>query len=74
MRALEERLGLRLLSRTTRSVAPTEAGDRLMHAIGPHFDEIDAEVAALSELRDRPAGHLRIRAAIPLSKQCSVRR
>ena len=60
IRALEERLGLRLLTRTTRSVAPTEAGERLLHSIGPRFDEIDAELAALSELREKPAGTIRI--------------
>jgi DNA-binding transcriptional LysR family regulator len=60
LRALEERLGVRLLTRTTRSVAPTEAGERLLAAIGPHFDGIEAELAALSELRDRPAGTIRI--------------
>lgn len=60
VRALEERLGLRLLARTTRKVAPTEAGERLLATIGPRFDEIQAELAALSELRDRPAGTIRI--------------
>jgi DNA-binding transcriptional LysR family regulator len=62
IRELEARLGLRLLSRTTRSVAPTEAGERLLHAVGPRFDEIDAELAALSELREKPAGAIRITA------------
>jgi DNA-binding transcriptional LysR family regulator len=62
MRALEERLGLRLLNRTTRSVTPTEAGERLMLSLGPRFDEIEAEVAGLSALRDRPAGTVRISA------------
>jgi len=60
IRGLEERLGLRLLTRTTRSVAPTHAGERLLTAIGPRFDEIEAELAALSELRDKPAGTIRI--------------
>ena len=60
MRGLEERLGLRLLSRTTRSVSPTEAGERLIQSIGPHFEGIEAELAALSDMRDRPSGHLRI--------------
>jgi DNA-binding transcriptional LysR family regulator len=60
IRGLEERLGLRLLTRTTRSVAPTEAGERLLRALGPKFDEIDAELAALSDLRDRPSGSIRI--------------
>jgi DNA-binding transcriptional LysR family regulator len=60
IRGLEERLGLRLLTRTTRSVAPTEAGERLLRTIGPHFDGIEAGLAALSELRDKPAGTIRI--------------
>jgi DNA-binding transcriptional LysR family regulator len=60
IRGLEERLGIRLLTRTTRSVAPTEAGERLLRNIGPHFDEIDAEIDALSELRDKPSGTIRI--------------
>jgi len=62
MRALETRLGVRLLSRTTRSVAPTEAGERLLRSLGPRFDEIDAELAAVNELRDKPAGSIRITA------------
>jgi DNA-binding transcriptional LysR family regulator len=62
VRALEERLGIRLLTRTTRSVAPTQAGERLLRNVGPRFDEIDAELAALSELRERPAGTIRITA------------
>lgn len=60
IRGLEERLGLRLLTRTTRRVEPTEAGERLLHTVGPRFDEIDAELAALSELREKPAGTVRI--------------
>lgn len=64
IRALEERLGLRLLTRTTRSVAPSEAGERLLGAIGPHFAGIEAELAALSELRDKPAGSIRITTGI----------
>jgi DNA-binding transcriptional LysR family regulator len=64
IRGLEERLGVRLLTRTTRSVAPTEAGERLLAAIGPLFDGIDAELAALSELRDKPAGTIRITTGI----------
>jgi DNA-binding transcriptional LysR family regulator len=59
---LEERLGLRLLTRTTRSVAPTEAGERLLHTLGPRFEEIDAELDAISELREKPAGTIRITA------------
>ncbi len=60
IRALEERLGLRLLTRTTRSVVPSEAGEHLLGAIGPHFDGIEAELAALGELRDKPVGSIRI--------------
>jgi DNA-binding transcriptional LysR family regulator len=62
IRALEERLGLRLLTRTTRSVSPTQAGERLLQSIGPRLDEIDVELASLSELRERPAGTVRITA------------
>lgn len=62
VRGLEGRLGLRLLTRTTRSVAPTEAGERLVRAAGPRLEEIDAELAALSELRDKPSGTIRITA------------
>lgn len=60
VRGLEERLRIRLLTRTTRSVAPTPAGERLMQAIGHRFDEIEAELDALTELRDKPAGTVRI--------------
>lgn len=63
VRGLEERLGVRLLTRTTRSVAPTEAGERLIGVIGPRFDEIEAGLAALSDLRDKPAGTIRITCA-----------
>ncbi len=62
MRALEERLGVRLLARTTRRVAPTEAGERLLNALGPRFEEIEAELTALSALRGKPAGTIRITA------------
>jgi len=62
VRRLEARLGVRLLNRTTRSVAPTEAGERLLRAAGPRLDEIEAEMAALSELRDKPSGTIRITA------------
>jgi DNA-binding transcriptional LysR family regulator len=62
IRGLEERLGLRLLTRTTRSVSPTDAGERLLHTIGPRFEEIEVELAALSELREKPAGTIRITA------------
>jgi DNA-binding transcriptional LysR family regulator len=60
VRGLEERLRIRLLTRTTRSVSPTSAGERLMQAIGFRFDEIEAELDALTELRDKPAGTVRI--------------
>ena len=62
VRTLEARLGLRLLTRTTRSVAPTEVGERLLRSVGPRIDEIQAELAGLSDLRDRPAGTIRISA------------
>jgi DNA-binding transcriptional LysR family regulator len=62
IRGLEERLGLRLLTRTTRSVAPTEVGERLLHTIGPRFEEIEAELTAVSEFREKPAGTIRITA------------
>lgn len=62
IKALEERLKLRLLTRTTRSVAPTEAGMRLLESVAPRFDEIEAEIAALGELRGKPAGTIRITA------------
>lgn len=57
LRGLEERMGLRLLARTTRNVAPTEAGERLMRSIGPLLDQIAAEVEVLGELRDKPMRH-----------------
>jgi DNA-binding transcriptional LysR family regulator len=59
---LEERIGMRLLNRTTRSVTPTQIGERLLQKIGPKFEEIDQELAALTELRDKPAGSIRISA------------
>jgi DNA-binding transcriptional LysR family regulator len=62
VRELEERLGIRLLTRTTRSVSPTEAGERLLRTIGPRFDEIEAEIAAVRELSEKPAGTIRITA------------
>ena len=62
VRGLEARLGLRLLTRTTRSVSPTEAGERLLQAAGPRLEEIDAALASLSALRDKPAGTIRITA------------
>lgn len=63
IRGLEERLGLRLFTRTTRRVAPTDAGERLLAAIGPRLEGIEADLAALSELRDKPAGNLRFTAS-----------
>jgi DNA-binding transcriptional LysR family regulator len=62
VRELEERLGVRLLTRTTRSVSPTEAGERLLRNVGPRFEEIEAELDAVSELREKPAGTIRITA------------
>ncbi len=62
IREFEARLGVRLLARTTRSVAPTEAGERLLQTAGPRFEEIEAELQAVSELRDKPAGTIRITA------------
>jgi DNA-binding transcriptional LysR family regulator len=62
IRNLEERLGVRLLNRTTRSVTPTQAGERLFQSIGPKFTEMDADLAALSELREKPAGTVRLTA------------
>ena len=62
IRGLEERLGVRLLTRTTRSVSPTEAGERLLHTVGPRLEEIEAELEALGELREKPAGTIRITA------------
>jgi DNA-binding transcriptional LysR family regulator len=60
IRTLEHRLGVRLLTRTTRSVSTTEAGEQLLQTIGPHFDGIEAGLAVLSGLRDKPAGSLRL--------------
>ncbi len=62
VRGLETRLGVRLLTRTTRSVAPTEAGERLVRIAAPRLNDIEAELAALTELRDRPSGTIRITA------------
>ena len=59
---LEARLGIRLLTRTTRSVSPTEAGERLLRTAAPRLEEIEAEIAAISELREKPAGTIRITA------------
>ncbi|WP_232821040.1 LysR family transcriptional regulator [Dyella sp. C11] len=60
IREMEERLGLRLLTRTTRSVSPTEAGERLLRVLVPNFDNIDEAIGSLSELRDKPSGTIRI--------------
>lgn len=62
IRELEARLGVRLLTRTTRSVSPTEAGERLLQTVGPRFEEIDVELAAIRELREKPAGTIRVTA------------
>jgi DNA-binding transcriptional LysR family regulator len=62
IRQLETRLGVRLLSRTTRSVSLTEAGERLVRTVAPRFEDIDTELAAVSELREKPAGTIRITA------------
>jgi DNA-binding transcriptional LysR family regulator len=62
IRGLEERLGVRLLTRTTRSVAPSEAGERLLATVGPALDQIESGLTALSALRDKPAGTIRITA------------
>jgi DNA-binding transcriptional LysR family regulator len=62
MRSLEARVGLRLLTRTTRSVAPTEAGERLLQTIATRFDEIESALSSLNELRDKPAGTIRLTA------------
>ena len=62
MRGLEERLGIRLLTRTTRSVSPTEAGERLLRTVGPRFEDVELELAALNELRQKPAGTIRLSA------------
>src|SRR3989442_9125815 len=62
IRQLEMRLGVRLLTRTTRSVSPTEAGERLLRTVVPRFEEIDAEIRAGSGLREKPAGTIRLTA------------
>jgi DNA-binding transcriptional LysR family regulator len=62
IREFEARLGLRLLTRTTRSVSPTEAGERLLQTVGPRLEEIEAELTAVGELREKPAGTIRITA------------
>lgn len=60
VRLLETRLGFRLLTRTTRSVSATDSGERLLRGVGPHFDAISEEFAAVRALRDKPAGSIRI--------------
>src|SRR5882724_9014631 len=60
VRMLEERLKVRLISRTTRSLSLTDAGERLLHSLRPAFDHIDSEIAQLTALRDKPAGTIRI--------------
>lgn len=62
IRDLEARLGIRLLTRTTRSVSPTEAGDRLLNSVGPRLEEVESELSALAELRDKPSGTIRLTA------------
>src|SRR6266566_3376155 len=62
IRGLETRLGVRLLTRTTRRVSATEAGERLLHTVGPRFAEVDAELQAVAELRETPAGTIRLTA------------
>ncbi|MBI3786411.1 MAG: LysR family transcriptional regulator, partial [Deltaproteobacteria bacterium] len=63
IKGLEARLGVRLLTRTTRSVSPTEAGERLLSTVGHRFEEIEAELEALRELREKPVGSIRITAS-----------
>lgn len=63
IRALEARLGVRLLTRTTRSVSVTQAGERLVESGGPRFEEIESELAALGQLKDKPAGSIRLTSA-----------
>ena len=62
IRELEARLGVRLLTRTTRSVSPTEAGERLLNDLAPRFEEIETSLASVTELREKPAGTLRVTA------------
>lgn len=62
IRQLEARLGVRLLTRTTRSVSPTDAGERLLRTVGPRFEEIEAEISALRDQREKPAGTVRLTA------------
>lgn len=69
VRRLEERLGMRLLTRTTRSVSPTEAGQRLVDALRPAFDGIEAQLAALDDMRSRPSGTIRLTAGRAAARQ-----
>src|SRR6195256_603647 len=62
IRQLETRLGVRLLTRTTRSVSPTQAGERLLRTAGPRIEEIETELSAIRELREKPAGIIRLTA------------
>src|SRR3954468_23742017 len=62
IRALEQRMGVRLLTRTTRSVSPTDAGERLMQTVGPRLEEIEAEIAAVRDMGEKPMGTIRITA------------
>src|SRR5437588_5980182 len=68
LRALEERLGVRLLNRTTRSVAPTEAGERLLSQLRPLLDNFDAALESVNVFRDSPAGHIRITVPRPAAR------
>jgi DNA-binding transcriptional LysR family regulator len=68
VRALEERLGVRLLNRTTRSVAPTEAGERMLRQLRPLLDGFDAAIESVNAFRDRPAGHIRLTVPPPVAK------
>src|ERR1700749_4275047 len=68
VRALEDRLGVRLLNRTTRSVAPTDAGERLLLQLRPLLDGFDAAIESVNAFRDRPAGHLRLTVPPPVAK------
>lgn len=70
MRNLEERMGVRLLHRTTRSVSPTEAGQRLLQRLQPALDEIAAAVDMVNDFRARPTGTVRINAPIPALEIC----
>lgn len=68
VRALESRLGLRLLTRTTRSVSPTDVGERLFNAVGPHFEDIQTELDALSAMSGKPSGTVRITAGLHVTE------